>query len=202
MRELLVATRNKGKIPEITAALSGMPFQILSLEDAKVPADFEVEEIGQTFEGNALIKAFRYGEKSGKLTLAEDSGLEVDTLNGRPGVLSSRYAPGSDEDRYKKLLSELAGIPYDERGAQFRAVVAIYDPESNRIRTCEGIMRGHIVGEPRGSNGFGYDPVFYSDEMDKTGGEMTLAEKNRVSHRGRALIKARELLTKDFTQST
>jgi len=199
MRELLIATRNKGKLPEIVAALSGMPFQIVNLEDTAIPKDFEVEEIAQTFEGNALIKAFMYGKKSGKLTLAEDSGLEVDTLGGRPGVMSARYAPGSDEDRYKKLLSELVGIPYDERGAQFRAVVAIYDPESDKIRTCEGIMRGHIVGEARGGAGFGYDPVFYSDELDKTCGEMTLAEKNKVSHRGRALLKAREILTKDFS---
>lgn len=198
MRELLIATRNKSKLPEIVAALGGMPFTILNLDEAGIPADFNVEEIAQTFEGNALIKAFMYGKKSGELTLAEDSGLEVDTLGGRPGVMSARYAPGSDEERYRKLLSELVGIPHAERGAQFRAVVALYDPGNDTIRTCEGIMRGHIVTEPRGSNGFGYDPIFFSDEMDKTGGEMTLPEKNKVSHRGRALLKARELLTKDF----
>lgn len=199
MRELLIATRNKGKRPEIVAALAGMPFQLLSLEEAGIPLDFEVEEIASTFEGNAIIKAFLYGKRSGKLTLAEDAGLEVNTLQGRPGVMSARYAEGSDDDRNRKLLAELSGIPYEERGAQFRAVVAIYDPErGDKIRTCEGTVKGHIIGEPRGSNGFGYDPIFSSDELGKTGGEMTLAEKNRVSHRGKALMKAREILMREF----
>lgn len=199
MRELLIATRNKGKWPEMIASLSGMPFQVVNLDEAGVPADFNAEEVALTFEGNALIKAFAFGTKSGKLTLAEDSGLEVDTLGGRPGVLSARYAEGTDEDRYKKLLKELENIPYPERSARFRAAVAIFDPETGKIRTCEGVSHGHIVGEARGSNGFGYDPVFYYDGFDKTGGEMTLAEKSRVSHRGQALIKAREMLLADFS---
>src|SRR3989344_9119233 len=199
MRELLIATRNKGKWPEIVAGLAGMPFRLVSPDDAGVPTDFTAEESATTFEGNALIKAFVFGKHSGKLTLAEDAGLEVDTLGGRPGVMSVRYAKGSDEDRYRKLLSELSGIPYAERGAQFRVVVALYDPErGDKVRTCEGIVQGHIVGEPRGSNGFGYDPIFYSDELGKTSGEMTLIEKNRVSHRGRALAKAREILLAQF----
>lgn len=199
MRELLIATRNKGKWPEIVAGLAGMPFQLVNPDEAGIPADFIAEEIASTFEGNALIKAFVFGKRAGKLTLAEDAGLEVDTLGGRPGVKSARYAKGSDEDRYQKLLSELSGIPYQERGAQFRAVVAIYDPErGDKIRTCEGIFKGHIVGEPRGGNGFGYDPIFFSDELGKTGGEMTANEKNRVSHRARALAKAREILLAEF----
>lgn len=199
MRELLVATRSKGKWPEIVAGFAGMPFKLVSLDEAGIPADLAVEENASTLEGNALIKAFVYGKRSGKLTLAEDAGLEVDTLGGRPGVMSARYAQGSDEDRYRKLLSELSGIPYAERTAQFRAVVAIYDPErGEKVRTCEGVFKGHIVGEPRGGSGFGYDPVFFSDELGKTGGEMTLSEKNRVSHRGRALAKAREILLAEF----
>src|SRR3989344_7806390 len=163
MRELLIATRTKGKWPEIVAALSGMPFQLLGPDEAGIPADLTVEETASTLEGNALIKAFVFGKRSGKLTLAEDAGLEVDALGGRPGVMSARYAQGSDEDRYRKLLAELSGIPYSERTAQFRAAIAIYDPErGDKIRTCEGIFKGHVVAEPRGANGFGYDPVFFS----------------------------------------
>ncbi len=200
MRELLIATRNKGKQLEIVAGLAGMPFKLLTPEEANLPPDFEVEETANTLEGNAIIKAFLYGKRSGRLTLAEDAGLEVDTLGGRPGVMSARYLDGTDEDRNRKLLAELLGIPYEERSAQFRSVIAIYDPEyHDKIHTCEGISRGHIVGEPRGSNGFGYDPIFYYDELGKTGGEMTLAEKGRASHRGRALAKAREILVAEFT---
>ncbi|OGG57313.1 non-canonical purine NTP pyrophosphatase, RdgB/HAM1 family [Candidatus Kaiserbacteria bacterium RIFCSPHIGHO2_01_FULL_55_17] len=199
MRELLIATRNKGKWPEIVAGLTGMPFQLVNLDEVGIPADFEPTETATTFEGNALIKAFLYGKMSGKLTLAEDAGLEVDTLGGRPGVLSARYAPGSDEDRCRKILTELSGINQSQRGAQFRAAIAIYDPEhDDKIRTCEGVCKGHIATEARGSNGFGYDPIFYSDELGKTGGEMTLQEKDRVSHRGRALRKAREILLAEF----
>lgn len=199
MREIVIATRNTDKFAEIVAALGGMPFTVLDLEGAGIPGDFEPEEIAQTFEGNALIKAFFYGKKSGKLTLAEDSGLEVDTLQGRPGVLSSRYASGDDKARYEKLLHELVGIPYEERGAQFRTVAALYDPEHEKIRTCEGVVRGHIVGEARGGGGFGYDPVFYFDDLGKTFGEASATEKSKVSHRGRALATMREILTKDFS---
>lgn len=198
MRELLIATRNQGKLPEIKAALAGMPFQILNLDDANVPKDFEVEESAQTFEGNAILKAILYGKKSGKLTLAEDSGVEVDALGGRPGVLSARYASGSDKARYEKLLQELIGVPYEDRGAQFRAVAALYDPDREKIWTTEGVVRGHVVGEARGAAGFGYDPVFYSDDLEKTFGEASATEKGRVSHRGRALAKMREILTSQF----
>lgn len=198
MRELVIATRSKGKWPEMVAGLSGMPFTLLSLDEAGIPADFTVEENASTFEGNALLKAFLYGKKSGKLTLAEDSGLEVDVLSGRPGVLSARYAPGSDEDRYRKLLQELSGYQYEERGAQFHTAAAVYDPERDKVHTSEGIVRGHIIGEPRGGGGFGYDPIFFCDEIEKTLAEATPAEKNRVSHRGRALVKVRDALLKEF----
>lgn len=200
MRKLLVATRNKGKIEEIRSELKDLAFNVVGLEEAGVPKDFDVEEPAMTMEGNAIIKAMAYGRKTGLLTLSEDAGLEVDALDGRPGVFSARYAPGTDEDRYRKLLSEMAGVPDEKRGAQFRAVVALYDPNNEKIRTCEGIYRGVIIREPRGTNGFGYDPVFYNADLKKTNAEMSREEKNAVSHRGMALRKAKTILDDEFTK--
>jgi len=202
MKKLLIATRSKGKFPEIISELNGLPFNFLNLTDVpELPSNFEVEEPALTLEGNAIIKAMTLGKKTGLLTLAEDAGLEVESLDGRPGVYTARYAPGTDEDRYRKLLDELRGIPEEKRMARFRAVIAIYDPENDKIRTCEGIYNGRIALEPKGSNGFGYDPVFYNIELGRTNAEMTMEEKNKVSHRGKALRKAKEIL-KLFLAST
>lgn len=198
MRELLIATGNSGKLREILGALGEMPFDVRSLADETEAIRAAVDETGATFEENAVLKARTYGERSGKLTIAEDSGLEVGALGGRPGVLSARYAAGNDEDRYRKLLTELADVPDGERGGRFVAVVAIYDPASKKLRTCEGAYEGAITRAPRGSGGFGYDPVFFSNELKKTGAEMTVAEKNSVSHRGRAFAKARQILLNEF----
>lgn len=199
MKQILVATRSKGKFPEIVAVLSEAGFECVNLNDVpELPKDFEVEEPAMTFEGNAIIKAMTIGKKTGKLTLAEDAGLCVDALDGRPGVYTARYAPGTDEDRYQKLLGELEGVPESERTARFVAVVAIYDPATDKIRTCEGKYEGLISTEPVGDNGFGYDPVFYSPELQKTNAQLSLEEKNRVSHRGQALQKAKQILLEDF----
>lgn len=195
-QKLLIATRNKGKIEEIRLELNDLPFEVVGLEEAGVPKEFDVEESAMTMEGNAIIKAMTYGRETNLLTLSEDAGLEVDALGGRPGVFSSRYASGTDSDRYQKLLSELASVPDDKRGAQFRAVVALYDPNSEKIRTCEGVYRGSISHEPKGTNGFGYDPIFWNDNLEKTSAEMTKEEKNAVSHRGRALREAKVILAK------
>ncbi len=151
-----------------------------------------------TFEGNAIIKAMTCGHLTGCLTLADDAGLEVDALAGRPGVHSARYAPGTDADRYRALLRELHDIPDHDRGAQFRAVMAIYDPNHTKIRTCEGIYRGVLLRQPQGQNGFGYDPIFYDPKAGKTAAEMTVEEKNTRSHRGQALQIARTLLKEEF----
>ena len=199
MRKLLIATRSKGKFPEIVSELNGLPFVFLNLTSVpELPSNFEVEEPASTFEGNSIIKAMTLGKKTGLLTLAEDAGLEVDVLNGRPGVYTARYTPGTDEDRYKKLLSELQGITEEKRTARFRAIITIYDPENDKVRICEGIYEGRIALEPKGSKGFGYDPVFYNIELGKTNAEMTIEEKNQVSHRGKALRKAKEILRQDF----
>jgi len=198
-RKLLIATRSKGKFPEIVSLLEGMSFDILNLNDVPdLPKDFEVEEPAVTFEGNAIIKAMTLGNKTGLLTLAEDAGLEVDALGGRPGVYTARYAPGTDEDRYTKLLGELDGIPEEKRTARFKAVIALYDPESDKIRTCEGVYEGRIAQQPVGTNGFGYDPIFYNVELQKTNAQMTLEEKNTLSHRGKALREARKILEVEF----
>lgn len=198
-KKLLIATRSKGKFPEIVFALKELPFEFLNLNDILgLPPGYEVEEPAMTFEGNAIVKAVALGAKTGFLTLADDSGLEVDALGGRPGVFSARYAPGTDEDRYRKLLGELQGIPEEQRGAQFRCVIALHDPSREKLRTCEGVYRGVILCEPRGENGFGYDPVFYNAELGKTNAEMSTEEKNAVSHRGRALMRACEILQKEF----
>ena len=198
-RKLLLATRSKGKFPEIVALLEGLPFEFLNLRDVpEIPDGLEAEETAETFEGNAIIKAKTFGEKTGLLTLAEDAGLEVDALGGKPGVYSARWVSGTDEDRYMKLLSELEGVPEEKRTARYLAVVAIYDPDNDKIRTCEGVTEGRITAEPKGTSGFGYDPVFWSPDFGQTMAELTIDEKNTISHRGRAIRKAREILEKEF----
>ncbi|QQG37552.1 MAG: RdgB/HAM1 family non-canonical purine NTP pyrophosphatase [Candidatus Kaiserbacteria bacterium] len=190
MRELLIATRNPGKVAEIKAALQGLPLTFVSLEDTDAG---DVEETGATLVENAVLKARVYGDWTGKLAIADDSGLEVDALNGAPGVASARYAK-SDSARIDKLLRELASVPEARRTAKFRSVIAIHDPAIGKTAVAEGSAEGHILSARRGEQGFGYDPIFLYDEARKSGGEMSREEKNAVSHRGKALAKARELL--------
>lgn len=198
MRELLIATHNRGKLVEMEHLLQGVPVKLLTVDDVGFEPDFRVDEVGETFEGNALIKAFICGKKSGKLSLGEDSGLEIDALGGRPGVLTKRYAEGTPDNGHAKIFAEMKDVPDGERGAQFRSVIALYDPATDVVRICEGIARGKITREPRGVNGFGQDPIFSYEENGKTGGEMTTEEKNTVSHRAKSLAKVREILLKEF----
>lgn len=198
-KNILIATRSKGKFPEIVSKLKGLPFEFLHLNDVEnFPQDYEVDEPAMTFEGNAIIKAMTFGKKTGFIVLADDSGLEVDALGGRPGVYSARYVPGMDEDRNRELLKELKDVPDHKRGAQFRCVIALYDPQDEKIRTCDGVCRGRIAREPKGENGFGYDPIFYNEELRKTTAEMGLEEKNSISHRGKALERAYRILEDEF----
>jgi len=192
MTKLLIATRNKGKVKEIKDILSDLPFEIVSLDDVGFEGD--VEETGNTFQENATIKAETVGKRTKLLTLSDDSGLEVDALEGRPGVQSARYIEGSDSDRVYKVLEELKNIPVEERTARFVAVVAVYNPLEGKTYTFEGESHGRIIDAPRGSNGFGYDPIFFNFDLGKTNGEATNEEKNSVSHRARALIKCKQLL--------
>lgn len=195
MTRLLLATNNSGKIREFTNLLKGIPYEIVT--PAELGIITEVEETGETFEENARLKATTFTAESRLLSLADDSGLEVDALGGEPGPLSHRYAGegASDADRIDYLLEKLKDVPEDKRTARFRCVIAIASPDGT-VELCSGECPGVITTEPRGRNGFGYDPVFYVTELGKTMAELTPEEKNRISHRARAAEKARELLMK------
>lgn len=193
--KLLLATTNKGKALEYKALLSGIPYEIFTMSEQGIRLD--IEETGASFEENARLKAVVLATESGLLSLADDSGLEVDALNGEPGVHSARYAGegASDDDRYLLLLEKLKGVPDGERTARFLCVIAIATPEG-QVELYSGECPGIITGEPRGSHGFGYDPVFFIPELGKTMAELSSEEKNRISHRSRAAEKAREALLK------
>jgi XTP/dITP diphosphohydrolase len=201
--KLILATRNQHKIEEIKKILSendgsAQKLEILTLRDfPNVP---EVEETGKTMQENAIIKAVY--NATGIPALADDSGLEVDALNGAPGVVSARFAgPGCTyKDNNVKLLGLLKGIPEDKRGATFRCVVALALSQDD-IRIVEGKVKGIIIDKEIGENGFGYDPVFYHPESGKTFAELTQEEKNRVSHRGIAFRKAKELIKRLMTNN-
>ena len=192
-RRLLVATGNPGKVLELAELLRDTPYTLVSLRGLGLPA--EIDEPADTFEGNAVIKAEAYARMSGLLTLADDSGLEVDALGGAPGVHSRRFAGdhASDDDRTALVLQRLAGIPWERRTARYRCVLALAAPGESTV-TCEGVCSGIIEYGPRGDGGFGYDPVFFLPEYGKTVAELSLEEKNRVSHRARAARKAAALL--------
>lgn len=183
MKKLIIATKNSGKAKEVARILKGMAYEIVSLADN--PDAPEIEETGETFIENAIIKAIAYADFTGELTLADDSGLEVDVLNGAPGVYSSRFAP-TDEERNSKLLELMIEIPEANRTARFICAIAIAEP-GGEIRTCEGKVEGIIAHEPKGDQGFGYDPVFYLPHLGKTMAELTEDQKNSLSHRGKAL---------------
>ena len=192
-RKLLIATGNPGKARELAQLLTGLPYTLVTLADVGLPDD--VEETGATLEENAAIKARAYACRSGLPTLADDSGLEVDALGGAPGVHSKRYAGESatDAERVSHLLDQMARVPDPERTAQFRCVLAMASPEGQAV-TREGVCRGMIMRVPQGSDGFGYDPVFWVPELGRTLAELTLAEKNLVSHRARAAREAAAML--------
>jgi XTP/dITP diphosphohydrolase len=171
--------------------LKDLPFRLVSLRD--LPGAPSVVEDGETFVDNARRKARELALWSGRLTLADDSGLVVDSLGGRPGVHSARYAgeKATDEDNRQKLLREMAGVPQEQRGAAFVCVLVLAHPDGREVMT-EGRVDGRIALSPRGSGGFGYDPLFLIPALGKTTAELPLDEKNRISHRGLALDAMRE----------
>jgi XTP/dITP diphosphohydrolase len=193
--QLVLATKNRDKIREIKRVLEDLPLTILAFDDFLEFPD--IEETGMTIEDNAKIKAAGIEKFAGYPALADDSGLEVEYLNGSPGVYSSRYAgPGcSYDDNNRKLLSQLDGVPWEKRRAKFRTVIAIAW-NGDRIEVVDGSIDGFIAAEKKGESGFGYDPIFYYPPAGKTFAEMTLDEKNAVSHRGQALLKARAAIIK------
>lgn len=192
-RTLLVATHNPGKVREYARLLADLPLNITWLDAAGI-AEI-VEETGVTFAENALLKARSYAKISGHLTWADDSGLEVDALDGRPGVHSARYGGEglSDTRRFEALLHEMEDVLEAERTARFRCVVAIAQPDG-QAWTAEGVVKGVILNAPRGSNGFGYDPVFYVPDYGASMAELPAEIKNQISHRAIASANARQIL--------
>ena len=193
MRTLLLATSNLHKLEELRAIFSDLPLRLLSLSDLQLAID--VEETGTTYAENAELKARAFAQVSNILTLADDSGLEIDALGGAPGVHSARYLgrETSYEERFHVILEQLQGLPLNQRGAHFRCVIALAEP-SGTIRMVEGVVEGVIADHPRGTHGFGYDPIFFLPELGKTFAELEPGYKNRISHRARAAQSARKLL--------
>ena len=192
---LVIASRNENKVREIRVLLTGLPFAVLS---ARELTDLDVDEDGKTFAANAGKKALEISRAVGLRALADDSGLVVDALGGQPGVLSARFAgePADDERNNEKLLDMLAGVPDEKRSARFVCVAALADPLGN-LRLWQGEVSGRILFGRRGPSGFGYDPLFIPNGYDKTFAELSMEEKNRISHRGQALLKVRRYLEGD-----
>nr|BBH95286.1 non-canonical purine NTP pyrophosphatase [Thermogemmatispora argillosa] len=190
---MLLATSNRDKLEELRALFQDLPFRLVS--PAEIGLTLEVEETGQTFRENAELKAKAYAQAAGLLALADDSGLEIDALGGAPGIYSARFlGPETPyEERFRVILQRLQGLPPEQRTARFRCCIAIAEPWGY-CRTVEGVIEGQIAEEPRGSNGFGYDPIFLVPELGKTTAELPPEEKHRISHRGRAAQLARKLL--------
>jgi XTP/dITP diphosphohydrolase len=193
MSKVLLATTNRGKINEYRSLLEGIPFKIVTPMEEGIYID--VEENYDTMVENATHKAVTYADTSGCIALADDSGLEVDALGGEPGVRSARYAGdgASDSERIDYLLDKMKNIPAQSRAASFKCVIAIATP-SGKVETCSGECSGTINFEPRGENGFGYDPVFFIPELNQTMAELTPEAKNKISHRARAAQKAYRIL--------
>lgn len=196
MKKIVYATTNQGKFQEIKKYLTTSGYEVLSLADfpSFISADFDVAETGETFEENAMIKARAYGDKLGVMTISEDTGLEVEALDGRPGVYSKRYGK-TDEQRNEKLLRELEGIPQKDRKARFVTVVALYDPGTQKVVSFKGVMLGEIAFESTGTDGFGYDPIFIN-EYGKTNAEISLEAKNKISSRIKAVEQVEKYLQK------
>ena len=194
MTTLVLATQNPGKVREFAELLvtAGLHARVIGLREAGVSAP---EETGTTFRENAVLKARHAAATSGQLALADDSGLEVDGLNGAPGVYSARYAgPNADDEANRqKLITALEAVPDAARTARFRCALAIAGPDG-AVEVVEGVCEGTISIEPRGTNGFGYDPLFVLPERGQTMAELTPAEKNAISHRARATVLALPIL--------
>ena len=199
--EVVLATRNRHKVEELSALLGDLGIRIRTLAD--FPDAPEVEEDGTTCEANAIKKACEIARVTGLTAVADDTGLEVDALDGRPGVYAARYAGehATYEDNCRKLVQELEGVPHERRTARFITVAAIAVP-GEPAQVTQGVLSGYITEEASGSKGFGYDPVFYVPELKATLAEISAEQKNRISHRAKAFQQAKELLRKRQSEST
>ena len=196
MKRIIFATTNEGKMKEIRAIMADSGYEIVSLKEAGISVD--VEENGTTFEENAIIKASTIAKVTGEMVLADDSGLEVDYMDKAPGVYSARFL-GEDTDYVIKnnyILEKLQGVPKEDRTARFVCVIALAYPDGTCI-TKRATIEGYIGYKIRGENGFGYDPIFMVDEFDKTTAELSMEEKNEISHRAKALRAIKEELAKE-----
>lgn len=193
MDNFIIATNNKGKLREFRELMADLPVKVCSL--AEFPEVGEIIENGNSFAENAMIKAQTVFNVTGCAVLADDSGLEVDALDGAPGIYSARYAGPQKDDAANndKLLKAMVDVPDEARGAQFHCAVAVID-KTGKHYTAEGIIRGMILREFRGDDGFGYDPLFFIPELNKTTAELSIAEKNAISHRGQATAAMMEIL--------
>lgn len=200
MKELVLATRNRDKGAELEALLRDLGVRIRTLDE--FPGAPEVEEDGATCEANAVKKAVTIARYTGLFSVADDTGLMVEALNGRPGVHAARYAGdrATYADNCRKLLGELAHVPRENRRARFVTVAAMASPDG-RVETVEGILEGMIAEQPAGSGGFGYDPVFWLPKVGKTLAELGPEEKNRVSHRAKAFAKVKEFLKDELRRN-
>ncbi|GLY10148.1 XTP/dITP diphosphatase [Bacillus badius] len=194
MKTVIIATKNKGKAKEFSSLFADYGIEVKTLLDYPLLPD--VEETGKTFEENAILKAETIAEKTGKLVIADDSGLSIDALDGRPGVYSARYAGAekSDEANIEKVLAELKGVPADKRTARFHCVLAVARP-GEKTATVTGVCEGKITLAKQGTNGFGYDPIFFAEEFNKTMAELKPEEKHSISHRGQAMRKLGSMLS-------
>jgi XTP/dITP diphosphohydrolase len=202
VRTILLATSNSGKLTEIQSAMGDLPVRWLTLKDLPSPLP-AAEETADTFAGNAIQKAVYYSQATGLWTLADDSGLEVDALGGAPGVRSARYA-GVDQDdaaNNARLLAELADVPDERRAGRFRCALALVDG-GRVLAEAGGVVEGRILYTPRGSNGFGYDPLFFIPAMGCTTAQLTQEQKNEISHRGQAVRALRPLLERLLSQKS
>lgn len=200
MRRLLLGSNNDEKILEYCALFADLPLLLTSPRHLGLVLD--VDEIGQTFKDNAVLKARVFARETGLLALADDSGLEVDALDGLPGIHSRRYAgpDATDADRIALLLERLRGVPKVQRSARFRCVIAVAAPDGALIATVDGVVQGHIATQPRGSFGFGYDPVFWLPEQNCTMAQLDQDEKNKISHRALAALAIRDQLSEWASQ--
>ncbi len=196
--ELLIATHNPGKLEEFWSALASLAVRLRSLKE--FPATVEVAETGETFAENAILKATSYAAQTRCRTLADDSGLEVEALGGAPGLFSARYGGEglTDAERIRRLLDELARTGDPRRLARFTCVIAVAGPEATLLKTFTGECKGHIADAPRGTGGFGYDPIFIPDGYAHSFGELPPEIKQTISHRARALGAARSFLLTIF----
>ena len=198
MKRIIAATKNRHKIKEIEAITSQFGMNIISWDDAGVP-DVEIPEDGDTFEENSYKKAYGIMELSGEITVADDSGLEVDYLDGAPGIYSARFAGegATDDKNNEKLLQLMKDVPFEQRTARFVSVITMVFPDGKSV-VARGTVEGHLAYELKGERGFGYDPMFIPEGYSETMGEISGEEKNRISHRANALKVLREKLREEF----